>query len=156
RSIEPSGANLVFSNKMEGQSTGVEGWGTLHVTEDWRLSAGGLIQNQELELASDSADPLGVRAAGNDPDYQWMLRSAVNVTRQVEFDVALRHVAKLPDPSVPAYTAIDMRLGWRPRPDVELSLAGQNLFDPQHPEVGTAAARSELARSVYGKITWRF
>jgi iron complex outermembrane receptor protein len=156
RSVEPSAGGPVLGNKMKGTGTGVEAWGAMQVTGNWRLSAGGFVLHQDLELESDSGDTNGVRAAGNDPDYRVVLRSTLDLPRGVELDAGVRHVAKLPDPAVPAYTAVDLRLGWRPRADVEVSLTGQNLFDPRHPEFGTAATRSELARSVYGKILWRF
>ena len=58
----------------------------------------------------------------------------------------MRHVAALPDPVVPAYTAFDARLAWRPRPDVELSLTGQNLFGTEHVEFGPAATASVIPR----------
>jgi len=32
------------------------------------------------------------------------------------------------------YTRFDTRLGWKPNDNFELSLVGQNLFDPSHPE----------------------
>jgi len=74
----------------------------------------------------------------------------------MEFDVSVRYVGSLPNPGVPAYTAVDARLGWHARPDVELSVTGQNLFDPEHPEFGTPGTRSELGRSVYAQILWRY
>jgi iron complex outermembrane receptor protein len=52
--------------------------------------------------------------------------------------------------------ALDVHLGWRPTKNLELSIVGQNLLDPQHPEFGTPATRTEVQRSVYGKVTCRF
>ncbi len=85
----------------------------------------------------------------------WMLHSALNLPQNAEFDVYLRHVSALPDPEVPAYTALDARLGWRPRPDVELSLTFQNLFDPGHIEFGAPATASEMERGVFFKVVLR-
>ncbi len=155
RSIEPSPSGPVLGNKMKGTGRGVEAWGNVQVNDIWRLSAGGFVLDQDLELEPDSGDT-GTATAGNDPDYQAMLRSSLDLPGRVELDVGIRHVAKLPDPEVPAYTALDVRIGWRPRSDVELSLTGQNLLEASHPEFGTAATRSELSRSIYGRILWRF
>jgi iron complex outermembrane receptor protein len=55
---------------------------------------------------------------------------------------------------VPAYTAVDLRFGWRINPGLELSLVGQNLFDPQHAEFGAAPGRSEYRRAVFAKLVW--
>jgi iron complex outermembrane recepter protein len=157
RSVEPAGGgSFVIQNKMGGTGTGAEAWGTWRATDKWRLSAGGFVLHQDLKLDADSADPLGVSAAGNDPEYQWMLRSALDVTRNIEFDLAIRHVAKLPSPAVPAYTSVDARIGWRPSRELEISLAGTNLFDPRHPEFGAAPLRSELQRGAYAELTWRY
>ena len=156
RSVEPVAGDFVLANRMEGRSTGFEAWSTWRVTDDWRLMAGGLMLNQKLALESGSGDPLGTSAAGNDPDYQWMLRSSHRLTQQLDLDVGVRHVAALPTPSVPAYTAVDARLGWRPRYDLELSLTGLNLLDEAHPEFGQPATRSEIPRSAYAEVIWRF
>jgi iron complex outermembrane receptor protein len=156
RSVEPLGGDFVLGNEMDGRSTGVEAWAAWRVSEHWRLSAGGMIVNDELALDAGSGDPLGTSAAGNDPDYQVILRSSHNITERLEFDIGVRHVAELPDPEVPAYTAVDARLGWQPRPDLELSLTGMNLFDEQHPEFGTPPDRSEVPRSFFAEAIWRF
>jgi iron complex outermembrane receptor protein len=55
---------------------------------------------------------------------------------------------------VPAYTAVDLRWGWKVSREVELSLTLQNLFDPEHPEFN-AAPRSEFERGAFLKLLWR-
>jgi iron complex outermembrane receptor protein len=57
---------------------------------------------------------------------------------------------------VPAYSAVDIRLGWRPRRDIELSITGQNLFGGGHGEFADEATRTEIARSVFFKIVAQF
>jgi iron complex outermembrane recepter protein len=67
-----------------------------------------------------------------------------------------RYVGALSSPVVPAYTELDLRLGWRPVAAWELSLAGQNLLHRQHREFGaTSPGAHELQRGVYAKVTWR-
>ena len=58
----------------------------------WRLSAGGLTLRKHLRLEPGSTDPVGPSALGNDPEYQWMLRSSLNVAADQEFDVSVRRV----------------------------------------------------------------
>ena len=71
----------------------------------------------------------------------------------------LRRVGSVPQQApalpVPAYTAVDLRWGWRAGKDVELSLTVQNLFDPSHPEFNTAPNRSEYERGAYLNLLWR-
>jgi iron complex outermembrane recepter protein len=155
RSIEPAGGGaFVLANKMEGTTTGLETWGTFQAARNWRLSAGAVFLRQRLRLEPDSGDPIGVSAAGNDPAHQWTLRSSLDLSERTELDVGLRRVGALPNPSVPAYTAVDIRYGWRPRRNLEISLVGQNLADPGHPEFGQPATRSEIARGVFLKLQW--
>ena len=156
RSLEPApGGGFVLENKIEGSTYGVETWGNYRVTDTWRLSAGLVLLKQNLRLKPDSLDTTGVSALGNDPTHQWMVRSAFDLTSRHEFDVMVRHVGALPNPSVPAYTAVDARLAWRARRNLELSLTLNNLLDAQHPEFGTLATRSEIERSIFLKMVWR-
>jgi iron complex outermembrane receptor protein len=55
---------------------------------------------------------------------------------------------------VPSYVAVDARYAWRVRPELEVSLTAQNLFDKRHPEFGAAATRSEIERGVFLKVRW--
>ena len=57
---------------------------------------------------------------------------------------------------MPAYTAFDLRVAWRPRADTELSLTGRNLFDGGHGEFGPVATRIEVGASVLAKVEVRF
>ena len=73
----------------------------------------------------------------------------------MELDLAARYVGHLGAPQVPAYTAVDLRWGWRLRPGLELAFTVRNLTDPHHPEWGTAGLRAEIPRSVTVKAVWR-
>lgn len=154
--IDPGGTFLVFANEMDGTTSGVEMWATLQASAGWRLSAGFTTLHKELKLKPGS-DGLngGVNAEGNDPDYSWHLRSTHNLSEQWELDAIVRGVAELPVPAVPAYVAADLRLGWKPRRDLELSLAGRNLFDSAHAEFGNPQTRSEFGRSMFLKALFR-
>ncbi|HLX23451.1 MAG TPA: TonB-dependent receptor, partial [Usitatibacter sp.] len=153
RSGEPPPA--VVQNMIDGHATGIDAWGSWQVIPAWRLSAGLTTLNQHLRIEAGSTDPTGPSALGNDPRYQAMVRSSVNLGQGIEFDFTVRHVAALPNPVVAAYTATDLRVGWHASREVELSLTVQNAFDPGHVEFGTAAAGSEIPRSVLFRLEWR-
>ena len=157
RSVEVTATGaLVLANEMDGKSTGVEAWSSWQVTQWWRLSAGASYLDQDLRLKAGSTDPIGTSAAGNDPTHQFTLRSSLDLPYRTQLDVDVRNVGRLPNPAVPSYTATDIRLGWHVNNDVELSLAGVNVFDPGHAEFGPFATRSEIGRAVYGKVLWHF
>jgi len=68
-------------------------------------------------------------------------------------------VDSLPALGIPSYITLDARLGWRPTPNIELAIVGQNLLDNQHPEFTPTfipTRQTEIERGVYGKITLRF
>jgi iron complex outermembrane receptor protein len=69
----------------------------------------------------------------------------------LEFDPTYRYVGALPALGVNAYHTADARLGWRFAKEFELSVTGQNLFQPRHAEFGPVL----VERSAYAQITWR-
>lgn len=143
-------------NMIDGETFGVEAWAAWQVTPRWRLSGGTTLLREHLRVKPGSTDPTGPSALGNDPSHQWMLRSAWDISPTVDLDVSLRRIGALPDPAVEAYTALDVRLGWRPRNDLSISLVGRNLLDDRHAEFGAAPGRSEIARSLFLEATWSF
>jgi iron complex outermembrane receptor protein len=151
----PGGASFEVGNGMRGTGRGVEGWGSVQATRRWRLQGGFVWLDQDLRLVPGSVDIGGVAAAGNDPRLQVQLRSSLDLPHQVELDLDARHVGELPQPRVPAYTALDLRLRWRPVPRLELELAGQNLGGGQV-EFGNPATAAEFDRAVRLGLRWSF
>jgi iron complex outermembrane receptor protein len=150
-------APATIQNMIEGDVSGVEAWITYQATDNWRLTGGMVELRKDLRVKPGSPDPTGPSALGNDPEHQWLLRSTLNPTPRTEFDVTVRGVSRLPNPAVvPAYTAVDARLGWKALKTLEFYVVGRNLFDPGHIEFGeNPAARSEISRSFYAGLTWR-
>lgn len=156
RSIEPTGGTLVLGNMMEGNTYGVETWGSYGISDWWQLKAGYTYLKKDLRFKPGSGDTYGVQAAGNDPAHQFSVRSIMNFAHNVNLDFALRSVDSLPNPGVPAYVALDARLGWKIAKGTELSLSGFNLLDNRHPEFGALSARSEIGRKIDARILWQF
>ena len=155
RSLEPRPGGLMFENKIEGRTYGVEAWAEYRPIERWRLSAGFVRQRVKFEREPESRDTTGLVAAGNDPSGWWQLRSNYDLLENVELDVRARRISSLPNPYVPAYTAIDFRIGWRPWRQLEASLSIQNAFDPGHAEWGSAVNRAEFERAFFVQLVWR-
>jgi iron complex outermembrane receptor protein len=153
RSVEPAaGGGVVLGNKMEGTGDGLEAWGSYQAARNWRLSAGAFFLRQRLRLKPDSGDT-NVSAAGNDPAHQWLLRSSFDLADRTELDIGVRRVGALPNPSVPAYTAADIRIAWRLQRGLELSVV---FIDSGHVESGNPATASEMASGAYAKLKWNF
>ena len=142
-------------NRISGHTRGVEAWGVWQPAPGWRLSGGATTLHKRLRLDEGSTDPVGASNLGNDPEYQVTLRSAWTLPHGQEVDLLLRHVGALPEPRVPAYTAVDLRYGWRMAPGLEFAVVGRNLFDSEHPEFGAEPDRSEIARSVMLQLRWQ-
>jgi len=76
----------------------------------------------------------------------------------MEWDGSLAHVGPLSSAGVPGYTRVDTRIGWRWGESLEFSVVGQNLLRPRHAEFFDTDGlnHTEIERSVFGKIVWRF
>jgi iron complex outermembrane receptor protein len=154
--IDPSRTFVFFSNQMEGRSTGLETWGSWQVTSDWRLSGGLTALREKFSLLAGSNDPVSPSKSGLDPAYTAQLRASHDLSKQSELDLTLRRVAKLSSPDVPAYTALDLRYGWKPRPKLEVSVIAQNLLGAGHAEYGDVTTRSTFDRYLFVKLVAGF
>jgi iron complex outermembrane receptor protein len=152
RSVDlvPGGAR--FGNNVEGSLTGVEAWAEVRAADHWRLQAGVVHQRARYNAAAGTA-PLLI-AQGNDPRTHWNLNSFWELGRGVDLFVGLRHVSALPQPGVPAYTAVDARLGWHVSRSVELGVLLRNL-NGDHVEWGAAPGAVAFRRSAQLQLVWR-
>lgn len=126
---------------------------TVVVTDPWRLSASySLLILQAQGGSSTEARALELNA----PTHQVVLRSSYDFSRQTSLDAQLRYVDNVQ--AIAAYVTADIRLSWRPRDNLELSIVGQNLLDASHPEQTSnlGAPTIEVPRGIYGKFTWKF
>jgi iron complex outermembrane receptor protein len=158
-SLEPlvtSPTTLLFGSGLEANSWGMELSGTYQVTDRWRLRGGYTYFDKNIAVKPGHSDAFQGLGEGNDPHNQVLVQSILDLPHNLQFDGVARYVGTLPFPEVPSYFAMDLRLAWRPRRNLELAIVGQNLWQNQHPEFGPAPTRQEIPRSFYGKITWWF
>jgi iron complex outermembrane receptor protein len=146
--------NAMVQNMIKGSSHGIEAWGVWQARPHLRLSGGYTALRKNLRLLPGSTDPDGAVKLGNDPEQQWTLRAAFSLTRRQELDLSLRRVGALPNPAVPAYTALDLRYARLLRKDLELALSAQNLLDRGHVEFNDLLSGSEIRRSVQLQLRW--
>lgn len=161
RSYEPAAPPAVFpyhfGNELNADTWGIEARTSWQATSWWRLHAAYAYLGKDLSLDPGSYDPTDGKLEGNDPRSRFTLRSQMDLARGFELDGTLRYVGRLPSPVVPAYTELDLRLGWQATDRLEISVVGRNLLHSRHPEFGPPTPlREEVQRGAYGKVTWRF
>jgi iron complex outermembrane receptor protein len=147
------GFPFVVDNRIDGHARGLEAWGSWQPLEKARFMFGVSTLRKHLAFSDGSADTSNsIPNLGNDPRAQWQLRSQFDLPGRTELDLHLRRVGSLPTPHVPAYTALDARLGWQATPAVEISLVAQNLLDRRHAEFEPANVASWFGRRLFLKV----
>jgi iron complex outermembrane receptor protein len=155
--VDPSFTYIFYGNGMRGTTSGLELWGSYQATPIWRLSAGFNRLRQSLYLTPYSIDVGAVQSTeGTNPARWGILRSSLDIGPRTQFDATLRYVGALAQPAVPSYTALDLRLGWKLRPNVDLSIAGQNLLGSGHGEFTDITTRTDIKRAGFVKLVFRY
>jgi iron complex outermembrane receptor protein len=159
--IPPIPPNFFVSNTLKGQSWGAELATDWEAGRDWwHIRSAYTYFELNLETTDGGTDANTILLLeGNAPRHQFSVRSQMDIRHNLEFDIGLRYVGELQNPGIPAYTTMDIRIAWRPRSNLEVSLVGLNLLDPLHPEFAPTQVQTpqrEVERSVYGQITCHF
>ncbi|MEO8049215.1 MAG: TonB-dependent receptor [Acidobacteriota bacterium] len=150
---------LKFGNLAHARSYGVEFFAHWNVTGRWKISPGYSLLQMAVKRDPSSQDPDIEQTSGNTPRHQFQIRSLFNLRRNLEWDSSLIYVSGLSHLAIPSYVRLDTRLGWWLGESVEFSIVGQNLLTPRHLEFFDTSGlvlHTEVERSVFGKITWRF
>jgi iron complex outermembrane receptor protein len=154
--LPATGPPVVIGNTLEGQSHGLELAVKVQPHERVRTHIGYTWLETDVMRAPGSRDISGGVSEANDPHHLFSLRTALDLPRNVEFDAILRSIGALPNPAVPAYTELNLRVGWRATPQLEIWGAGQDLLHASHPEFGPdTPARVEFQRALRIGITFR-
>jgi iron complex outermembrane recepter protein len=140
---------LTIGNSLNGTSHGVEIAATIQPADWWRAHLSYVGQRVSITRDPGSRDISGGTAESNDPPHQFAARGSFDLPRRLQFDVRFRSVASLPNPQVPRFSELGLRLGWTPIPLLELALTGDDLLHARHPEFNpTARGFEEFERSV--------
>jgi iron complex outermembrane receptor protein len=151
-----AGLPVAIANTLDGQSHGLELGVNLQPVTWWRTHAGYTWMNTSIERRQGSRDISGGASEMNDPHHIFGIRTSIDLARRLELDALLRSVAALPNPSVPAYAELNVRLGWVVSPRLDVWIVGHDLLHDQHPEFGTSVPRRiEFERGVRLGVTVR-
>jgi iron complex outermembrane receptor protein len=147
---------LRFANNYHGVSAGAELAADYRVTGGWRLHAG----YTQLDVNIDPRPGTNALQLDNaeifDAKSHFSLRSSVDLPASVTLHADYRHVSRVANHGVPAYSELDARLAWRFTRVFEVSVTGRNLLNETHAEFGAPAARRLVGRRVFGQLEWRF
>ncbi len=160
RSAEPGpppfNLPITFANGVRGDAYGIEVASTYRVSDRWLIRGGYTLVKKDLSLDPGSADLNGASAESNDPEHQLLLHSSADLPGGFGLDAVVRAVDQLPQPRVPGYVDLNLRLAWRPTGRLELSVVGQNLLHGEHPEfIPSSPSARRIERGVYAKVAWR-
>ncbi len=150
---------LVFDNKAHARNHGAEVSANWNVNRRWRITSGYSVIHMNIDPDPSSHDPNAEVLEGETPKHMFQVRSLFTMKRNVDFDSALYYVNHLPDGAIPSYARLDTRLAWRIGESLELSAVGQNLLRPRHLEFNETNGLflgTQVERSVFGRVTWRF
>lgn len=162
RTLESSGLSLLARNNGTAESYGLEASVNWIVNKNWQLTPNYTFITIDTHLNDNVAsETILDDNEGETPKNQFSLLSKYDIPDyDLQFDNFIYYVDTLSKSAanVEPYVRFDARLGWRPISGLELSIAGQNLFDDYHleydpPIFGTA---TEIRRSVYAKAIWEF
>jgi iron complex outermembrane receptor protein len=150
-----------FGNGLHGTTGGIELAANWKVSGRWTLSPGYSFLEMHLHGdPMDSQDTANVASIqGTNPVHQAQLRSHVELLHGLSWDAAAYFVDRLPAPLIASHTRVDTRLSWRIAESTNLSLVGQDLLLDHHVEFNDplqSVNSSQIKRSAYAKLTWRF
>jgi len=162
-SLAGGGPSLVLplspANLGKARDYGIELFGNWQATRHWKISPGLSVLRMSIGRDPGSNDASILQTPGNSPRQQFEIRSLLNLSKNLEWDSSFKYVADLAAQNIAGYARLDTRLGWKFGEHTEISVSGQNLTSPRHFEFfdnsGLLTA-SEAARSVFGKLTWRY
>ena len=160
----------IINNMIEGETYGFELASTWQAAEWWRIRAHYTFWKLNLHTEPGSTDPLNEAAETDSPEHQIGIRSLMDLPHKIELDTGVRYVSELDmrrrfvaapgeDLEIPGYVVADVRIGWRPNYNWEISVVGQNLFDKEHQEFAPSFLGTQetlVETSVYAKVTFRY
>jgi iron complex outermembrane receptor protein len=149
---------IPLDNSVSAISYGGEITGTWNIREDWELYAAYSLF--EINAKGDNPDPFFIdQYNGSTAHNQIYMRSSWDLSDKWQFDLIGRYMDRVSFADVPKYIEMDARLDWRPTPNLEFSLIGQNLLNPHHLEYTDfelGLYSTEVRRGVYGMMTWTY
>lgn len=133
---------------------GIEGYVKYQAQRQWRLELGYTYHVGEEENSTGATRPLARL-----PKNSLTFRSYYDLNPKMDLDAMIYYVddsmSASGNTNVDAYTRVDLRYGWRPSKDLDVSLLLTNMFDDVHPEardatkINTGVKRGAMLKFTY-------
>ena len=150
----------LIENKIHGTTEGAEASVSWKVTDRWTLSPGYAFLETHMHADPTSGDTTDAAdIEGSSPEHQAQLRSHIELRRNLTWDASGYFAGPLPAQFLPSYTRVDTQLRWKLAEELDLSVVGQNLLKNLHTAFSDylqIVNSSQIKRSIYLKLTWRF
>ena len=159
--LDRTNIRFLATNKMKGETYGVELAVDWLPHSNWRVRAGYSYINIDLQLegSAQTTDFISESAEKASPHNTVFVRNLVDLPYNLELDTNLRYVDNVPAVDTGAYVNLDARLGWKPTENWELAVVGQNLLEDNHKEFGSSAfvatEFTRVPRGMYVQLTYR-
>ncbi|MGH9515075.1 MAG: TonB-dependent receptor plug domain-containing protein [Terriglobales bacterium] len=147
-----------FGNDLLGTTRGIEFAPEWRPTKFWRLRASYSFLEMKLALKPNHGIDVDTARSteGSSPRNEFTAQSGFDFGKAFNLDLTYRFVSALPALTIPSYSTGDVRFAWHASSDLQLSLVGQNLFQPHHFEFASDPGPNiAIKRSVYAEITWQ-
>lgn len=150
---------MEFGNLAEARTYGGELIVNWQVSDQWKLRANYSYFESEFNLKNNAPANTGISFEHSYPRHQLMLWSQHQLSSNLSLDLNVRYVDDVKMEQAPGdYTALDARLAWKPRKDLEVALVGRNLLDGGHFEIGfdQFSVQTENPREVFATLRVEF
>jgi len=155
--ILPGSVVPTFEQFQNAQTYGVEPSIKAQLQPWWRVSGSYSL----LQFHTDNSGVPGGVIDPNiplekvDPQNQFSIRSSFDLPCDIDIDLGGRYVDNVG--GAKSYFAMDLRVGWRPSANWEISLVGQNLLAGNHLENPNQFGNTTyVSPEVYGKVVFKF
>ena len=127
--------NSEFMGRGRAETWGGEATLSGHVKRWWKLVLTYSNFNSHVPVDPLTGAPYALLApVDSSPRHQVSLTNTFDIDSAWSVNSQLRHVSRLPAGSVPAYTALDLRVSYRIPNGAEFSLVGTDLLKARHAE----------------------
>lgn len=149
-----------FENRFDAEAFGAEFAINLQPFSIWRLKFNYTYINLEIDSDDNPSAPPPRFIENTVPQNQFALQSFVDLPYNLQFDTSFYWTEDIRnfEPRSDDLVRLDVRIGYIPVKNIELNLVGQNLIDGNHLEFSDSilGRSTNIERSIYGSLTWRF
>jgi iron complex outermembrane recepter protein len=153
--------DYTVGNGIRGATEGGEASVRWRPNTQWSVEGSASTISYRLDEASPgpAPDPTIAGLVGSTPHEEYKLRVSWDPQPRWSADAVARYTGPLNGENIPGYTGLDLRLAWKPRPDLEIEAVGRNLLEPRHAEgspffIGGTGIQS-IDRSGFLRVTYR-